>query len=218
MKKNPKIEFYKTGVFSVLKRYDFSQEEKQVINAAILTAKKKTPNMALIDKSDTLLKQITSKHKPKDAPLNKTDIVKMTANAQANYRSTRAKNERVVASHGKYALMWTFVGAIVISFLTAQVMKANQPNWYIEDYGLHTYEEAQKICRDDQSTFPTAELVNKVYDESDILTRISQYRKNEAYWVNGGNVYSIRDSESTVPNEDKKYQTRCYDDASSIFQ
>ena len=218
MMKNTKVEFYKNGIFSVLKRYDFSPKEKETIQAAILTAKKDIPNMALINKADVLLKQITSERNPKEIPYCKTDIVKMTANAQAKYSSTRTNNAIKMEKHGKRIFMWTFVGALMVSFFTSQIMKAKQPNWYVEEYGLHTYNEAQKICRDKLSTFPSVELAKKVNGESNILTRISENHKDEAFWVEGGNVYSIGERESAEPIEGKKYQARCYDDASSVFR
>ena len=65
MKNNPKIDFYCTdAVHTILKRYEFNDNEKKIVHAAILTAKRDNPNMVLIEKSDALLKMITSSRPP----------------------------------------------------------------------------------------------------------------------------------------------------------
>jgi len=62
---NLKINFYRgNSVHTVLQRYEFNEDEKQVINAAILTAKHDQPNMKLIQEADTLLKTITTNRDP----------------------------------------------------------------------------------------------------------------------------------------------------------
>jgi len=59
MKNNPKIDFYRTeAVQTVLKRYKFSKHEQQIIQYAILSAKRDIPDMKAIDKADALLKMV----------------------------------------------------------------------------------------------------------------------------------------------------------------
>ena len=65
IKNNPQIDFYRTSaVHTILKRYEFNDNEKKIVHAAILTAKRDNPNMALIEKSDALLKMVTSSRPP----------------------------------------------------------------------------------------------------------------------------------------------------------
>ena len=90
MKNDPQIDFYKTGVFSVLKRYEFSDKEKQIIEAAILTAKQDKPKMALVEKADALLKMVASSREPID-PVEEIDyngIAKTVA--QTNMKKYKA--------------------------------------------------------------------------------------------------------------------------------
>ena len=59
------VQFYRTdSVQRVLKRYDFSDNEKQIIHEAIITAKRDVPNMKAIAKADALLKMIASSREP----------------------------------------------------------------------------------------------------------------------------------------------------------
>ena len=59
------IQFYRTdAVQSVFKRYEFTEDEKKEMQAAIRTASTKYPNMNLIVKADTLLKKITASRTP----------------------------------------------------------------------------------------------------------------------------------------------------------
>ena len=61
IREDPKIEFYKSAaVHTVLKRYEFTDDEKRVIHAAIVTAKKENTDIRLIDKSDALLRMVAS--------------------------------------------------------------------------------------------------------------------------------------------------------------
>jgi hypothetical protein len=59
------LEFYKNGsAKKVLQRYEFTSDEKRLINDAIRTAQKEKPRMLLIRKSDRLLREVAKTRKP----------------------------------------------------------------------------------------------------------------------------------------------------------
>ena len=93
MKNNPEIEFYRSNaVHTVLNRYDFSEDEKKIIQAAIVTAKRKNPNMALIVKSDALLKMVATSREPIKEKETK-ESVKNRIRAESQYSHTMAKSK-----------------------------------------------------------------------------------------------------------------------------
>ena len=70
-----KVEFYGgSAVHTVLQRYEFSKEEKQTIQRAILTAKKSKPSMSLINRAEELLKEVANSRETKKGEMvdNKT--------------------------------------------------------------------------------------------------------------------------------------------------
>jgi len=89
MKNNPKIDFYKSdAVYTVLRRYHFSDEEKKVIHSAIVTAKKTNRDMSVIEKADVLLKHITTTRNPLTDTTEEQNAQK-AARAQALYASSK---------------------------------------------------------------------------------------------------------------------------------
>lgn len=69
------ISFYKgQGVQDVLKRFDFTKEERKKINDAIRTSKLANPRVKLICEVDELLKGIVKTRKPKQVETNSVYI------------------------------------------------------------------------------------------------------------------------------------------------
>ena len=65
-----KVAFYRDGTIeSVLMRYEFSEEEKKIIQAAILTSKKEQPSISIIDRADKLLQTVSSSRAPKQVEM-----------------------------------------------------------------------------------------------------------------------------------------------------
>ena len=59
------IDFYKNGgAQKVLNRYEFTDEERRLINKAILSAKRPRPNLALIKEADAMLQEVVSLRQP----------------------------------------------------------------------------------------------------------------------------------------------------------
>ena len=81
-----KVDFYQgNGVHTVLKRYEFNEHEKQIIQYAILSAKRDIPDMKAIDKADALLQMVASSREPIKEIEDPTDRIKNLARLDANY-------------------------------------------------------------------------------------------------------------------------------------
>ena len=65
MKHTPDIAFYRNGgAQKVLARYNFSDTEKEIVQAAMVAARKERPDMRTIQKADALLRMVASTRKP----------------------------------------------------------------------------------------------------------------------------------------------------------
>jgi len=96
MKNNPQIDFYRSGaVHTVLKRYEFSETEKKIIQSAIRTANHDQPNMKLIEEADALLNHVSSARDPRSLAQDEISAQAIAA-AQARYVSSKdgSKSER----------------------------------------------------------------------------------------------------------------------------
>ena len=93
MKNDSVLEFYRgDAVHSILKRYNFSEEERQVVHSAIVTSKKPKVDMSLIAKADRLLKHISTTRKPLASTVKEMDTQKVAA-AQAYYASSKDRSK-----------------------------------------------------------------------------------------------------------------------------
>ena len=218
IREDPKIEFYKSAaVHTVLKRYEFTDDEKRVIHAAIVTAKKENTDIRLIDKSDALLRMVASSREAIKETEDPIERVKNHARLDANYSLKMAK-----LKYDWYVnpVSLMLLGMVVIAFLTVQFTKYQQEDWYIEDHGTHTYAEAKKICKSAGDMLPSVVQLNEVYDQSNIFTSIPEYFSNKGYWVDANNkpmVYRIRDDEAIEATPDNLYEVRCLNSTNSVF-
>ncbi len=77
------VEFYKDGgVKTVLKKYEFNDYEKKIIDDAIFAAASGEPNMKSIEKADALLKMVASSREPipqEEGEIDHTGIAKVVA-------------------------------------------------------------------------------------------------------------------------------------------
>ena len=124
MKYNPAIDFYKTGVHSVLKRYEFSPEEKEIIQAAILTARKPQPNMKLIEKADALLKRISETRQPIASTEDEPDARKVAA-AQAYYSTTGGYSGAGKEDRNFKVIMMFLAGMGLLVALTVYIIRTH---------------------------------------------------------------------------------------------
>jgi len=221
MKNDSDIEFYRgDAAYSVLKRFEFSEDEEKIIYAAIRTAKSSNPKIQLIDQSDKLLKEVAKERDPLFLNEDKSDTATMLAKAQAEYSLQGASKKLKHDDREGNRIMLFVAGMAVLAFLTIQLTKSYQADWYDTDYGIHTYSEAKQICKSHRDTLPTVVQMNEVYDQSNIFTRISEYIVNKPYWVENGDkpmIYKIRDTEETESTDNDLYEVKCIDSANSIF-
>ena len=221
MKNDPAIDFYRTGaVYTVLKRYEFTEDEKKVIQSAILTSKKEKVDMNLIAKADTLLSSIAKTREPLQETEETANAAAILAKAQVDYSLQGARKKTTYDDREGNRIMLFLAGMAVLAFLTIQLTKSYQADWYDTDYGIHTYSEAKQICKSHRDTLPTVVQMNEVYDQSNMFTRISEYIVNKPYWVENGDkpmIYKIRDTEETESTDNDLYEVKCIDSANSIF-
>jgi len=208
MKNNdPKIEFYKAAVYTVLERYTFSKEEKQVITAAILTAKKEKPNMTLINKADKLLQEITTTQTPHNNEVDKAEIAK----GQARAAIVDSHTKRVRADGGGSG--WNIeYGAITVAVTSALFyiylhFAHQEVNIYKKPEPLlRTFAEAQTYCQEQGKVLPLT------FDDSPDHLQIPDAYNQQGYWrANGGVIYNLLSYRITDKPDGKKHYTLCVD-------
>ena len=181
--KDPQIEFYKGAVHTILERYTFTKDEKQVIQAAILTAKKDKPNMKLIKEADALLNKVTSS------------------------RPAKANNEAKINKYGNDDHAWIYkeksfmkkpfgitgriLSALVILAFTIAALKyatpidlSPQASMTTQKISTHsdfyTFSEAEKLCHSEGLVLP------KVAQQS---LDIPAEWQDEGYWGQDTKVF-----------------------------
>ena len=192
MKSNPKIDFYRTSaVHTILKRYEFNDNEKKIVHAAILTTKRDNPNMVLIEKSDALLKMVTSS-RPSIVTEEDIDELALKKGASklkmADYPQPETKFFKKPVDKSTIALVSVLVwGALVLTAnqimgdhvsLSPKIVK-NGAEGYPE---LYTFTEAQKLCSEKNKVLPLT-----VNDAEDFLGMPDE-RNTQGYWSNKGEV------------------------------
>lgn len=221
MQSDPTIDFYRSNaVYTVLKRYEFTEDEKKVIRSAILTSKKEEVDMNLIAKADTLLSNVTKKREPLPKTEETGSTAAILAKAQVDYSLQSARKNATHDDREGNRIMLFLAGMVVLAFLTIQLTKSYQADWYDTDYGMHTYSEAKQICQRHREILPAVVQMNEVYDQSNVFTRISEYITNKPCWVENGDkpmIYKIRDSEETEAADNTLYEVKCIDSTNSIF-
>jgi hypothetical protein len=155
MNQNPEIEFYRTNaVHTVLKRYDFTNEQKQVIAAAILTAKKEKPNMLLIKKADQLLQEITAIQMVHGSELDKTEIAK----GQARAAIVDSNRKRVRAESGRFGWSIEYVAVtaaavLAIIYIYMRFAYPEDSAYKKQESQLHTLTEVQTYYHEQGKAF-----------------------------------------------------------------
>jgi len=123
MKNNPKIDFYKSdAVYTVLKRYHFSDEEKKVIHSAIVAAKKANTDMSIIEKADVLLKHITTIRNPLTDTTDGQSAQK-AASAQAIYASSKGLSRAGKSERDSRLLVMFLTGMALLAVLAGYISK-----------------------------------------------------------------------------------------------
>ena len=221
MKHTPEIAFYRNGgAQKVLARYDFSDTEKEIVQAAMVAARKERPDMRTIQKADALLRMVASTRKPLSREEDQTELTKSLAKAEAEYSSKGAGIKMGRDNREGNRILFFVAGMAVIGFLTIQFTKSYQADWYVTDHGMHSKAEAQKICKEYNDILPTIAQMNEVYAESNIFTHISDYFADKHYWVSDGGtlkIYRQNDDIAVDASSGDLAEVRCLDNANSVY-
>ena len=161
MKNNPEIDFYRSdAVYTVLKRYDFSDDEKKVIQAAIVTAKRENPNIALIDKSDALLKMVATSREAIAVEVDELETKKhLSAAKMADYKKVETsfwKKPLDGSAIHLYAIVaWLMLAVTLNHFLGSPSEEvrtlANGAEGHLK---LYTFDDAQTLCSEKGKVLP----------------------------------------------------------------
>ncbi len=153
MKNNPEIDFYRSdAVYTVLKRYEFSENEKKIIQAAIITAKRENPNITLIEKSDALLKMVAASREPVAIEVDELETKKhISAVKMADYKKIETSFwKRPLDTSGIYLyaiITWAVLAVALNYFLGSPNTEVRTLSNGAEGHlKLYTFDDAQKLC------------------------------------------------------------------------
>ena len=144
----------------VLKRYEFSDAEKKIIQAAIVTAKRKNPNMALIDKSDALLKMVAASREAIAVEVDELETKKsLSAVKMAEYKKIETSFFRKPLEESSIylysMLVWAVLAVTLNYFLGSPSTEvrtfANGAEGHLK---LYTFDDAQKLCSEKGKVLP----------------------------------------------------------------
>ena len=137
------IEFFKNGSAQrVLRRFEFSEAEKKLVEDAIRSAQRANPRMKIIYEADELLKRVAKTRKP--IVSEKLDEQEF---AKANAKVVSAMPEKTFLNKIPQIILFLFFALPIpiIHFLKHQ----NE-----EEVVLHSFLEARKICEKQGKVLP----------------------------------------------------------------
>ncbi len=139
MKTDSSIEFYRgNAVHAVLQRYKFSDEEKRIIQGAILAARKEKPNLTLIGEADTLLQEVAKTRDP-----IKSESVDVKAVAKAVGLAS------VPPAQKKWFSTWYWLLLPVLIIALGKSYDFGDQHMY-----KYHYEEAKYYCKEQGKLLP----------------------------------------------------------------
>lgn len=185
----------------ILQGNKLSDEEKRVVRAAVLTARKEKPNMQLIYEANMVLKTV-SKSKPS---INATGGQRSSPEAlvEIEMMSIAARHKNASESKGSIMTGGLFRGeAIVrIAFLLA-IGGSAVAYKYMSASSLHTFEEAKEICQERGKVLPNGwENPNQFYDTEE---------NKIGYWNADGTIL-FNTLKADGKNDYKKHYVVCVD-------
>ena len=178
-----------------------SDEEKRVVRAAVLTARKEKPNMQLIYEANMVLKTV-SKSKPS---INATGSQKSSPEALAKIEmmSITARQKNASESKGSIMTGGLFRGETMvrIAFLLA-IGGSAVVYKYMSASPLHTFEEAKDICQEQGKVMPNSwENPNQFFDTEE---------NKIGYWnANGTILFNVLKADGK--NDGKEHYVVCVD-------
>jgi len=199
MKNNPDIDFYRSGaVHTVLKRYDFSDDEKKIIQAAIVTAKKEDPNMALIEKSDALLKMVAASREAAAMEAEQTIDHKGIAKAVAHTNMKKYKAPQsawttpIEPNNSSYSLHYRILTGFIVAGIISYVMSHNN---------TYTIKDAREICQEKNEVLPLT--------IDDFIDSSYKFGRPSRFWLADGTVMMSNTWEKDTASPDTEYDFIC---------
>ena len=194
-----KTAFYKGGaVHKVLKRYDFSDNEKKIIEAAIFTAKQDIPNMALIEKADALLKMVASSREPikQEEEIDHKGIAKAVAQTNMKkYKAPQSAWTKPIEPRSSYSLHYRILAGVLVAGVLTYAMK---------HHGLYTYEEAVEKCSEKNQVLPLT--------MNDFMDSGYTFNQPAEFWTANGTLMVSQMWIAQQPDpENKGYSYICVD-------
>ena len=165
------LEFFRgNGVKNVLKRYNFSQQEKDLLYAAMATAKKNVPNMTTLFEATELLKKIAQERQPLE---QKNNVQVHIEDLPKSLKSDTVKQIKIVRN--------IFLGFLFLFFLALFI--ALKDPFKIQA----TYFEAQSYCNKKQMRLPHNE--NEIKN-AHFLDQIFRTR----FWMRDHKIYDRKEN------------------------
>ena len=124
------IAFYQgTALQSVLKRFEFSEDEKELIYSAIRTSKSSKPRMALIHQADALLKEVAKTREPiipksksevSAEALAKIELMKFSTASRQEKLDPQEKSRSFFGFRSKYGILTVII--ITLGIIAGQYL------------------------------------------------------------------------------------------------
>ena len=197
MKNNPQIDFYCTGtVHTILKRYEFNDNEKKIIQDAILAAKRDIPNMKAIQKADALLKMVASSREPieQEESIDHKGIAK--AVAQTNMKKYKTPQSAWTAplesNSSSYSFAYSILAGVIIAGIISYSMKHQD---------RYTMDEASQICKEKNEVLPLT--------IDDFMDSSYKFSRPSLFWLANGKVIMAKTWEEEVATNDAEYNFIC---------
>jgi len=178
------LEFYKNGLAErVLKRYEFSEEEQELIHSAIKTAKMKHPRMQVVEEADALLKEVAkSREVIYHEPIDQESAAKALALTTAPYFSRHRLP------------FWVWPLLIILIIATSNIYHMVKDRFY-----EYSFQEAKAYCHSEGMVLPK--------DIEALRSSGFEMRQDTQLWAADGTVLEYL--KGNVPHTKERYHVRC---------
>jgi len=181
------VEFYRgTSVQQMIQGDRLTEDEKKIVRAAILTARKDKPNMVLIREADSLLKEIAKTRETTEptvdvkviSPKAILSLEKMKYDQTARSTNIAITEEvRDNAAKNGYKIPLT-------AMITFFVVKFIYETFIYQEVPLYTFTEAKQICSQQGKVLPS----DRNGGTDKLLKQTA--RNHLEYWAEDGRIFS----------------------------
>lgn len=198
-----KVDFYRgNAVQGVLRRYEFTEQEKRIIQRAIITARKDKPNMFLIDKADALLKECAATREPKKEEVDPAQLSRAIARVNmAGYETKNSQNTSTEPDSLSYLRSMAQRSKVVIIVLIISIFAFKYHTSYHRIY--YSFAEAQEACQKKGKMLP---LTYQDFQDSNYT-----FHGSEPFWTADGNVMLPEIGKSFKAEDKNGYPFICVD-------